>query len=96
MWINAEVDLPERLIAAHGAGELVVFAGAGVSMGPPSNLPSFSDMTDQVAGGAAERQEQEPLDHFLGRLAALGIDVERRTRAIVGDPASAPTSFMRI
>jgi hypothetical protein len=38
MWINRDVDLPQALVSAQRDGRLVVFAGAGVSMGPPSKL----------------------------------------------------------
>jgi len=34
------IDFPEELIDAQPDGELVVFAGAGVSMGQPSNYPN--------------------------------------------------------
>jgi hypothetical protein len=45
MWINRDVDLPQALVAAQREGRLVIFAGAGVSMGPPANLPSFEPAT---------------------------------------------------
>ena len=35
------VDFPEPLLNALRDGRLVVFAGAGVSMGPPACLPGF-------------------------------------------------------
>ena len=35
----AGVDFPEPLLAALRDGRLVVFAGAGVSMGLPAGLP---------------------------------------------------------
>ncbi|MEO5820503.1 MAG: hypothetical protein ABIT71_08340, partial [Vicinamibacteraceae bacterium] len=36
MLIVSGVDLPKDLVDAQRAGRLVIFAGAGVSMGPPS------------------------------------------------------------
>ncbi len=38
------VDIPEELIKAQKDGELVIFAGAGVSIDPPSNLPNFNKL----------------------------------------------------
>ena len=42
MWVNPDVNMPQTLITAQREGSLVVFAGAGVSMGAPSNLPGES------------------------------------------------------
>jgi len=90
MWINDEVNLPEALIDAQHEGQLVVFAGAGVSMGPPSNLPSFEALADAVAQGVLPRKAGEPLDAFLGRVEQHGVDVQTRTRKIIDVPASLP------
>ena len=40
--------LPERLLLAHAKGEVLFLAGAGVSMAPPSCLPSFTDLVLEV------------------------------------------------
>lgn len=95
MWIHKDVNLPEALIRAQRQRTLVVFAGAGVSMGPPSNLPSFDDLTERVAAGVEPRLPDEPLDRFLGRLASRDIDVQARTRLIIDDPASQPSPLHR-
>jgi len=57
MWINRDVDLPQALVSAQRDGRLVVFAGAGVSMGPPSTLPSFDALAAAISGGALTRKE---------------------------------------
>ena len=88
MWINADVDLPEPLVVAQSRGTLAIFAGAGVSMGAPSNLPDFEKLALQVAGGGIEISDREPIDRFLGRAEARGTDIQARTRAIIGNPAS--------
>ncbi|CAA9336054.1 MAG: hypothetical protein AVDCRST_MAG68-3371 [uncultured Gemmatimonadetes bacterium] len=95
MWINPEVNLPEALLEAQQAGELVVFAGAGVSVGWPSSLPDFRRLTDQVSAGSLARDTDEPDDRYLGRLEAQGIDVTGRTRSILAAPGSAPTALHR-
>ena len=83
MWINDEVDLPEALISAQHDGRLVIFAGAGVSMGPPSDLPSFEALADVVAQGVLPRKPGEALDGFLGRVEQHGVDIQMRTRQII-------------
>lgn len=83
MWINDEVDLPQALIIAQREGRLVVFAGAGVSIGAPSNLPSFEDLATAVAQAVLPRKAGEPLDAFLGRVEQHGVDIQIRTRNII-------------
>ncbi len=92
MWITESVDLPQSLIDAQRNQELVVFAGAGISVGPPSNLPNFEQLVMQVAAGALVPAEDEPLDRFLGRLEAeRGVLVHRRAWKMISDPDSKAT-----
>ena len=44
----AGTEYPEPLLDALRDGRLVIFAGAGVSMGPPANLPGFRELARQV------------------------------------------------
>ena len=62
MWITIDVNLHESVVRAQEEGALVIFAGAGVSAGPPSNLPDFGLLAAEVAAGAWAREEGEPLD----------------------------------
>ncbi len=92
MWIIKDVDLPESLIGAQRSGTLVVFVGSGVSIGPPSNLPDFKQLTAQVAGGALAPEDGELPDRFLGRLERKqGIQVHLRILNIINAPNSKPT-----
>ena len=43
MYING-INFPNEIIDAVNEGRLVVFAGAGVSMGEPTMLPNFEDL----------------------------------------------------
>jgi hypothetical protein len=43
-----DVDLPQAVIDAHRRSEIVVFAGAGVSMDAPSNLGSLPNVWSAV------------------------------------------------
>src|ERR1700687_2860606 len=88
-----EIDFPKPLLDAQRVGSLVIFAGAGVSIPPPSNYPNFGNLADQVAPGVLTREQHEPVDHFLGRLAHRKVDVHARVQALLSDPASAPNAI---
>src|SRR5262245_22902292 len=45
------VDFPEQLLASRRKSELVIFAGAGVSIPAPSNFPNFKTLAEQIAPG---------------------------------------------
>jgi hypothetical protein len=92
MRIN-RVDFPEILLTAQKNGHLVIFAGAGVSISPPSNFPNFNGLVERVAAGTLERLEAEPPDHFLGRLHKQGVNVHKRTVELLTDPLSKPNSL---
>ena len=90
------VDFPEPLLNALRDGRLVVFAGAGVSMGPPASLPDFRELARQVAEGtglAIGEREQE--DHFLGRLKAAGTDVHQIAAQRLQQDNPEPTALHR-
>ena len=72
----AGIDFPSPLLSALRDGELVVFAGAGVSMGEPACLPSFKQLAEKIAQGTGEvLRDGELEDHFLGRLHQKGVKV---------------------
>ena len=74
------VDFPGPLLNALRDGRLVVFAGAGVSMGPPARLPSFRKLAEKVAEGTGKSiTASETDDQFLGRLKEDGVRVHQRT-----------------
>ena len=83
------IDFPEPLLNAMRDGRLVVFAGAGVSMGPPANLPDFEELARQIADGTGRAQKgSETVDQFLRRLKSAGTDVHRLAAQFLqsGDP----------
>ena len=49
-----KVNLPDSLLNAQRNETLVVFAGAGVSMGAPANYPSFAELAKQVNANKLE------------------------------------------
>ncbi|GFP33166.1 hypothetical protein HKBW3S42_01487, partial [Candidatus Hakubella thermalkaliphila] len=87
---------PLRNPVSETIRELVVFAGAGVSKGPPSNYPDFNQLANRVAqqaGGVLKRDRNEPIDHFLGKLKKQGPDVHTIVRQILSNPESRPTEL---
>ena len=73
MLLTDHVDIPTELIRAQEEERLVVFAGAGVSMASPSNIPGFVDLAKAVAKSYgqkyyAKQQRVQPPDVFLGSL----------------------------
>ena len=75
----AAINFPSPLLSALRDGELVIFAGAGVSMGEPACLPSFKTLAEKIAQGTNELlQNGEPEDRFLGRLQQKGVKVHKR------------------
>lgn len=90
MWITEHVDLPEEVLDAQGSGHLVVFAGAGVSVPAPSNLPLFPELADQVADrfSRPHREKEEPVDRFLGRLTEEDLPVHKVVREIIARESS--------
>ena len=78
MTING-IDFPEKLLKAVNDGTLVVFAGAGVSVGKPTSLPSFTDLTARIAKIAGEQFDKEVVleDVFLGKLESKGMEVTK-------------------
>lgn len=89
------VNFPEALLNAQKAGNLVIFAGAGVSMGPPANYPSFLNLADQVAvrNGQPVREGEEPIERFLGRLHHQGINIHLQTQRLLSNPSSQPNQL---
>jgi hypothetical protein len=84
------VDFPGLLLEARKNGQLVVFAGAGVSIPAPSNYPNFNGLADRVAGGSLTRESGERVDHFLGRLKDHGVAVHQIVHRILSDETSKP------
>ncbi len=94
-----QLDIPDELLEAQEQGKLVVFAGAGVSRGAPSDLPDFNGLAVEVAQGTRFENEFSNhihrLDRYFGEMVRGGVAVEREVRKRIGDPASLPTDLHR-
>lgn len=86
------IDFDDRIIDALRDTRLVVFAGAGVSMGPPSNLSSFWELTCDIAQGTG-LVPSEPLDRFLGQLHHRNVAVHERAAQLLSPSGSAPNTL---
>lgn len=91
------INIPEPVLTAYEEGRLVIFTGSGVSMGPPSNLPNFLGLAEQIATRLQSAEAPNSpawihqLDAYLGSLDDDDkYDVHRLARGIVTNPASEP------
>ncbi|MEW8254056.1 MAG: SIR2 family protein [Candidatus Thiodiazotropha taylori] len=93
------VDFPQSIIDAVNNDRLVIFAGAGVSMGVPSKLPSFWELANDLAAGTGLNPKElgkdgqgeliyEPLDQFLGRLPTKDLSLREHAAELtnLGNP----------
>ena len=88
----AGIDFPKPILDALRDGRLAVFAGAGVSMGEPANLPSFRALAETIAQGSGKSiEEGEQEDRFLGRLKDNGIQVHMLTGNVLTSFSPQPT-----
>src|SRR5271169_4291941 len=62
--IFADVRLPDNIRIALEEGRLVIFAGAGISMPPPSSLPSFNGLAREICGVPVDNGKE---DRALGK-----------------------------
>lgn len=86
------IEFSDRILDALCDDNLVIFAGAGVSMAPPSNLASFWQLASDIAQGL-ELEVTEPLDRFLGQLHHRRVDVHKRAAELLSPVRSLPNSL---
>ena len=97
MWrlLCGTIDIPDALLDAQLHDHLVVFCGAGVSIPPPSGMPTFGELVDEIAAsvGAGRLKGEEP-DQCLGRVAEeKGFDVHRAVAERFTSPDSRPSAL---
>jgi hypothetical protein len=85
-----QINFPSKLLEAQKSGRLVIFAGAGVSVDPPSSYPDFRALASKVGGTQYPRRDDENIDAYLGRLEANGITVHKQVQQILSSPDSVP------
>ncbi|SFJ54355.1 protein of unknown function [Paenibacillus sp. UNC496MF] len=93
MWITKHIDLPDEIIEAQKKGELVIFAGAGVSTPPPSSLPNFEKLANAIAQGYIPYNKDSSIDTFLGKLLNIGVRVHEKAIELLTSPDSKPCTY---
>lgn len=99
--INGAVEFPPEIVDAQNKGNLVIFAGAGVSIPEPSGLPSFDCLADLIGAECRPRRKgenpqlNEPPDEYLGSLHQGGksVKVHEKAAEILLRKDSSPTSL---
>ncbi|TFW08107.1 DUF4020 domain-containing protein [Oxalobacteraceae bacterium OM1] len=86
------INFDDCILDALRDDRLVVFAGAGVSMGAPSNLASFWKLSSDIAQGTG-LVPSEPLDRFLGQLHHRNVAVHERALQLLSLEGSAPNAL---
>jgi len=89
--IFAGVRLPDQIRIALEEGRLVIFAGAGVSLPPPSNLPLFNGLASQICGDSSVLPGKE--DQVLGKMTRNKTDVHAVAAKILYHPKTHPTEL---
>lgn len=83
------IDFPDELIDSLENRKLVIFAGAGVSKGKPSDLPCFKGLANKIAEGTGEpplsenSQGRPDPDIFLGTLHDKQVEVHKRAAKLL-------------
>src|SRR5947208_11825481 len=89
------LDIPDELVEAQEQGKLVVFAVAGVSMGAPSNLPSFKGwlprLTNMTPGWIAFRANCSGRKSMCRGCAAPELAIWRQSQLnCIAEPSAGP------
>ena len=88
------VKYPPELLKALYENKLVIFAGAGVSMGKPACLPDFHTLACKI-DPEQEPENGETIPVFLERLKGNGVDVHGQAAKIIKAGGGIPTHLHR-
>ncbi len=94
IMIISDIDFPNKILDAIKDNKLVIFAGAGVSMGKPTKLPDFKKLAQIIADGTGKTiSKKESYEVFLGSLNSDGIDVSQKVAEHLSDSKLEHNSF---
>lgn len=83
MYLN-DIDFPNRIIDSIQEHRLVVFAGAGASVDPPTSLPNFEKLAERIAEGTDYTlKKKDSCEVFLGMLKSKEIPVNEQAARIL-------------
>lgn len=85
------VDFNPQVLDALEEDNLVVFAGAGVSMGPPCGLDDFITLAKRIGEGVDLEIDEEYPEVFLGKLKSKGVKINERLNQKLLKPDSSFT-----
>lgn len=95
MWITEHVEIPDAVVGALSDGRLVIFAGAGVSRGAPTDLPDVRGLAEALGRSAKVGQlPDEELERYLGRVADSGFPLHQEAAARIAQ-AKEPNRLQR-
>ena len=86
------LEIPQDVLLSLRNHNLVVFAGAGVSMGSPSDLPNFIQLAEKIDPTRKVKKGMQ-IDRFLGVSQRKGVKVYQRAKTLLSDPASKPNEL---
>ena len=84
------VEIPASLIQSLQENRIIVFAGAGVSMGAPANLPDFVSLTRKILNLDASEKFDSP-DQKLGEGFDQGVRIHEQCVRILQQGSPQPT-----
>lgn len=85
------IDFPHKLIQAAKKNQLVIFAGAGVSVGAPTKYPNFNDLIDEIYVQVMGSNEDEiSADVRAGDLERKNVDIHNRVAKRLDMPRKRP------
>jgi hypothetical protein len=94
-----DVEIPRELVNAHEGGKLVLFVGAGASIGHPSNLPTFGGLTEIIRDESQLKDaigdlKNQPLEEVMSDIEdKYDVDVHLRAAAHIGKVSSFPNAL---
>ena len=88
------VDFNDKILTSLLEGKLVVFAGAGVSINDPANLPTFEGLASEVASrtDCPIRKGEGAVDYF-SRIDVGDVDVHREVADLLMERNPEPNSL---
>lgn len=89
------LDIPEEILEAQENGTLVIFAGAGISLDPPANLPTYEGLAKQIEKKVKKkRKNDETIEQFFDRLQKQdNIDIKDKVKQIIEDISPEPNDY---
>ncbi|MHA3079069.1 SIR2 family protein [Acinetobacter sp. ANC 5502] len=84
------IEIPANLINSLKENKVIIFAGAGVSMGAPANLPDFVNLTRQILN-LDENEKFDSPDQKLGEGFDQGVRIHEQCIRILKKDSPQPT-----